>query len=146
MKTKIWKFDPVIYPFPLLVCKYISGVTDKELKDKFYVIGDNDEQQEATEEDFKGNPTTCARTIQVIDKSNDAVSLLIILFNPNLIDDGTVAHEAFHFATMMGDWLGFPKVDFKNDEPYAYLIQWVTNCTVSVLRNTPKQMEGELYG
>lgn len=146
MKTKIWKFDPVIYPFPLLVCKYIPGITDKELKEKFYVIGDKDEPKEATDEDFKGRPTTCARTIQVIDKSDNAVSILIILFNPDFVGDGTKAHEAFHFATMMGDWLGFPKIDFENDEPYAYIIQWVANCMGSVLRDTPKQMKGELYG
>lgn len=147
MKTKIWKFDPVIYPFPLLICKYIPEVSLRELKDRFFVLDDSGENaQEATDEDFTGKPTTCSRTIQVIDKVNGQVCILIIFFHPELAKDGTKAHEALHFATMLGDWLGFPKVDYRNDEPYAYIVQWVANCMGCVLRGKPNQMNGELYG
>lgn len=146
MKTKIWRFSPVIYPFSLLICKYIPDVTDKELKERFYIIGSNHEPGEATEQDFRGKPTSSAATIQVVDKTDGTVSILIILFHLELVDDSAKAHEALHFTTMLGDWLGFPKIELENDELYAYIIGWAANCIGSVTQNTPKQMKGELYG
>lgn len=145
MKTKLWKFDPVIYPFNLLVCKYIPEVTDKEIKERFYSIGNDDQIQEMTADVFSGSDHTCSRTIQVSDKVSGEASILIVFFHPEVVTDGTKAHEALHFATMLGDWLGFPKVDLNNDEPYAYIVQWVADCMGSVLNNTQKRMKGELY-
>ena len=62
MKTKIYKFSPTLYPFPLVVCKYVGKETENELKDLFYVQTDGYTVREA-DDDFFITPTTAARSI-----------------------------------------------------------------------------------
>ena len=138
MKSTIYEFDAVIYPFKLLVTKDFEP---KELSDNFYVVNDRDELEDAPNE-FVPSRRTIARTLQVADKKECRASMLILLCHPKLIGQGTVSHESFHVVNIVSEWLGFFPKNAMEDEPGAYLIQWVSNCIDSVLRNKPDGMKG----
>ncbi len=42
------------------------------------------------------------------------------------ITHGCIAHESIHLANFIADYRGF-KADFYNDEPIAYLVDWITD-------------------
>jgi hypothetical protein len=42
------------------------------------------------------------------------------------ITNGTISHEALHIANMISDAMGV-QPDFNNDEPLAYLTEWIVN-------------------
>ena len=69
---------------------------------------------------------------------------LVLLFRPQNIDAGVSAHEAVHLANSYLQYLGFSSPAAYKDEPYAYFVQWVTNCIWSVLVDKPEDMRGEL--
>ena len=138
MKSTIYEFDAVIYPFKLLVTKDFEP---KELSDNFYVVNDHDELEDAPKE-FVPSRRTIARTLQVADKKECHTSMLILLCHPKSIGKGTVSHESFHVVNIISEWLGFFPKSAMEDEPGAYLIQWVSNCIDSVLRNRPDGMKG----
>lgn len=138
MKSTIYEFDAVIYPFKLLVTKDFEP---KELSDNFYVVNDRDELEDAPNE-FVPSRRTIARTLQVADKKECHTSMLILLCHPKSIGQGTVSHESFHVVNIISEWLGFFPKNAMEDEPGAYLIQWVSNCIDSVLRNKPDGMKG----
>ena len=138
MKSNIYEFDAVIYPFKLLVTKDFEP---KELSDNFYVVNDRDELEDAPNE-FVPSRRTIARTLQVADKKECHTSMLILLCHPKVIGQGTVSHESFHVVNIVSEWLGFFPKNAMEDEPGAYLIQWVSNCIDSVLRNRPDGMKG----
>ena len=138
MKSTIYEFDAVIYPFKLLVTKDFEP---KELSDNFYVVNDRDELEDAPNE-FVPSRRTIARTLQVADKKECHTSMLILLCHPKVIGQGTISHESFHVVNIVSEWLGFFPKNAMEDEPGAYLIQWVSNCIDSVLRNKPDGMKG----
>lgn len=138
MKSTIYEFDAVIYPFKLLVTKDFEP---KELSDNFYVVNDHDELEDAPNE-FVPSRRTIARTLQVADKKECHTSMLILLCHPKVIGQGTISHESFHVVNIVSEWLGFFPKNAMEDEPGAYLIQWVSNCIDSVLRNKPDGMKG----
>ena len=138
MKSTIYEFDAVIYPFKLLVTKDFEP---KELSDNFYVVNDRDELEDAPNE-FVPSRRTIARTLQVADKKECHSSMLILLCHPKVIGQGTISHESFHVVNIVSEWLGFFPKNAMEDEPGAYLIQWVSNCIDSVLRNRPDGMKG----
>lgn len=144
MKTKIYEFDPVIYPFPLLVCKYIPGATAHEIADRYNQVLDRRSAQIIAVQDLLGNPTLTAKTVCVIDKETEAMYYLVILYRPKKIRWGVVAHESLHVLTMLGDWLGFSPPKLQDDEPHAYFIGWVANCIGSVIEGHPEIMKGKL--
>ena len=141
MKTKIWKFSPTIYPIELLVCKSPS---EEELKKRFMVIMNKREVKEPDDE-FRPDGMRLADLVPVVDRTTGKAYGLIIIYRPNEISFGTLAHEALHFCTYLSELLGFKAIELENDEPYAYLIEWVTNCINSVRANTPQKMSGELF-
>lgn len=53
MKTKIYEFDPVVYPFPLLVCKYIPGSTASEIAARYNKVLDRKTAQTLSVDEFK---------------------------------------------------------------------------------------------
>lgn len=141
MKSKLFEFDMVIYPFPVLVSKDFDW---KELEENFWIVTD-----ENTCEDFNGRlePTAvkCAHTCEVVAKSDEQMYYMILLYRTEDIGVGTAAHEAGHVSTFLGHRLGFEDRNFKNDEPYAYVDQFVANCINSVMKDEPKEMNGKLY-
>jgi len=140
MKSKIYKFDPVIYPFKLLVTKDFDS---QELQDTFYCIDDETEELVEDPKVFWPAKRTVARTIQVTDKKSCAhTCYLILLCKPKVIGAGTIAHEAYHVVSFVSEWLGFMPKKASEDEPCAYLEQWITNCIERTLKGYPKQMDG----
>ena len=82
MKTKIYEFDPVIYPFPLMVCKYIPGVTSTEIADRFYKVIDRKTMRPFDDDELMAFPTLTAKTLCVVDKETEYMKYLIILYRP----------------------------------------------------------------
>ena len=138
MKSVIYEFDPVIYPFKLLVSKDFDP---KELGDMYYCIDENDELGDAPEE-FIPKSRTIARTIYVADKKNRNTDMLVLLCRPKVIGAGTICHESYHVVNIIAEWLGFLPKKSNEDEPVAYLVQWVSNCIDCVKRGHPEWMKG----
>lgn len=138
MKSVVFEFDPVIYPFKLLVSKDFDS---KELSDMFYCIGDDEDVLDAPEE-FVPKRRTIARTLQVADKKECETYILVLLCKPRVIGAGTVSHESYHIVNMIGEWLGFMPKKSSEDEPQAYLIQWLSNCIDCVLKGHQERMKG----
>lgn len=138
MKSVIYEFDPAIYPFKLLVSKDFD--TD-ELGKMFYCI-DDDENLIDSPNEFVPNRRTIARTIQCAPKDGSQTCYLVLLYHPKVIGVGTLAHESLHIANFVGEWLGFLPKKSNEDEPQAYLAQWLSNCIDCVLKGHPERMKG----
>lgn len=138
MKSVIYSFDPVIYPFKLLVSKDFDA---KELGGMYYCIDDEENLIDSPEE-FIPNRRTIARTIQCAQKDGSETFFLVMLCRPKVIGIGTMSHESLHVANFVGEWLGFLPKKANEDEPQAYLVQWLSNCIDSVLRGHPEKMKG----
>ncbi len=140
MKSKIYEFDPVLYPFPIHVTKDFDV---EELKAKYNVL-DATEKEEPITDEFDAPDTTTARVVNVVDKESGNMHYLVLLFRPQGIGAGIAAHEAVHLANAYLQYLGFSTPAPYNDEPYAYFVQWVTNCIWSVLVDETANMKGKL--
>lgn len=145
MKTKIYEFDPVIYPFPLLVCKYVPGVTCDEIAERFNAVMDQRTLQVLDPDVIRAYPALRAKTIFLASKSDDKMYHMVILYQPKKIRWGVVAHEALHVVTMLCDFLGMKPPTASNDEPHAYLEGWCANCIGSVIDGHPEYMKGNLF-
>ena len=137
MKSVIYEFDPVIYPFKLLVSKDFDT---KELGEWFYCIDDEENLIDSPEE-FIPKRRTIARTIQCAPKDGSETYYLVLLYRPKVIGIGTIAHESLHIANFVGEWLGFLPKEANEDEPQAYLVQWLSNCIDMVLKGYPEKMK-----
>ena len=144
MKTKLYEFDPVVYPFPLIVCKYISKVTAKEISERYNGVMSRTQMATFDEDELRGYPTLTAKTLCVVDKKTEFMKYMVILYRPKKIRYGVIAHEDLHVVTLLCDWLGIRPPQQSDDEPHAYLIQWVANCIGSVLDGRPEVMKGKL--
>lgn len=105
---------------PLYSYKLVTVITDsaKKLQDKF-------------ELDFEDDYPIYAHCISHylnVDKDRQVKAVFIIL-NPNSDDEvthGVIAHEALHAMHMiMNDVDIYPT--YEDDEPHAYLIEWIVN-------------------
>lgn len=139
MKTKIFEFDPVIYPFKV----HVSKEFDVELLKKRYKAMDAENNPKPITDEFDVNDTTTARTIELLydKKGRDMWGYLVLLYKDDYTS-GQLAHEAVHVANMYLQQLGFTTPAAYNDEPYAYFVQWVTDCIASVLNDKPEEMKG----
>ena len=138
MKSVIYEFAPVIYPFKLLVSKDFDA---KELGGMYYCIDDKENLVDAPDE-FIPDRRTVARTIPCAPKDGSETYYLVMLCRPKVIGVGTLAHESLHIANFVGEWLGFLPKKADEDEPQAYLVQWLSNCIDSALRGHPEKMKG----
>ena len=142
MKSVIYEFDPVIYPFPLLVCKYIPGVTPNEIVERFNAVVDQRTLKVLDPDEIRAYPALTAKSVFLARKDNDNMYYMVILYKPKKIRWGTVAHESLHIVTMVSDFLGMKQPTASNDEPHAYLAGWCANCIGSVLDGHPEIMKG----
>ena len=140
MKNKIYEFDMVIYPYPLLVTKLVDG---KEIMDRFYRVKDSHTLVDFEDDDVKLAGTVVARTCIVVDKIKNRMCFLVLLSSDKL-SVGTMTHEAGHVSTFLGAWLGFQTRNPENDEPYAYIDEFVTDCIYQTCRHHPEKMNGQL--
>ena len=141
MKSKLFEFKMVLYPFPLLVSKDFDW---KEIEDNFYyVTGEN--TCEEFNESLKPIATRCAHTAEVVNKETGMMYYMTLIYEVDMATVGTFAHEAGHISTFLGHRLGFQERNFTNDEPYAYIDQFVADCIDSVMKDEPKRMDGRLF-
>lgn len=138
MKSVIYAFDPVIYPWQLLVTKKFDA---QELDKLFHVYDRNFELSEP-EDVFHLSDAVIARTVEVHSIETNQIGIIILLNKPEEIGNGVIAHEAYHAANMIAERLGFFPENITEDEPCAYLLQWMANCVASVLEGKPKVMNG----
>lgn len=136
MKSKIYEFDPVIYPFPIHITKDFDI---EELKENYKT-----HDEKAITDEFDTDSYTTARVVAVTDAESGGLHYLVLLFRPDSIGAGNSAHEAVHLANAYLQYLGFSCPSAYNDEPYAYFVQWVTNCIWGVLIDEPEKMKGKL--
>lgn len=94
MKTKIYEFDPVIYPFPIHVTKDF----DKEELKSIYKALDSEGKEEPITDEFDAQETTTARVVTVVDAKSGKMYYIVLLNQPEVIGAGTAAHEAVHLA------------------------------------------------
>ena len=140
MKTTIYRFDPVIYPFPLLVA---TNLNEEEMKDLFYIVTDKRTASPATTE-FSPDPTIEAVTCIVLTRETTNIYFLVMVHTPEKMTAGLVAHEAFHTTVFNSNWLNLGALNLESDEAGAYYIGWATDCIWNVLQGTPEKMKGEL--
>ena len=72
MKSIIYEFDPVIYPYPVLITKQFKA---GELAELFYVLDTANNLNEADAEDFLPNGSVIARTLFVVSSMKNKKSI-----------------------------------------------------------------------
>lgn len=142
MKSVFYEFDPVLYPCTILVSKIFNP---SELDGQFWVINTDNECVEPLNDVFHLPVRCMARTIEVCSKTSGMRYVMVLLNHPEQIGNGILAHEAYHAANMIAEGLGFFPEKMTQDEPCAYLIQWIANCLGSVLENKPAMMKGTRF-
>lgn len=141
MKSKIYEFNPVIYPFPIQVTKDFDL---EELKGIYKAL-DSEEKEVPITNEFDATEATVARVVNVVDAKSGKMYYLVLCYRPDEIGAGCAAHESVHLANAYLQYLGFSCPSAYNDEPYAYFVQWVTNCIWSVLVDKTDEMNGVLF-
>lgn len=71
MKTKLFEFDPVVYPFPVIVCKYVPGVTSAEIAQRYNKVVDKKTMMAIDDDELLAFPTLTAKTLCVVDKETE---------------------------------------------------------------------------
>lgn len=116
--SKIHEFDPVIYPRKLWVVK---GSSQRFIQDNFTErLG-----EEVVFENDEGNESVCTVLSNVRLKETGKYGYLVYI-RGNL-SVGDIAHEATHVAARLFQEIG-SYLDPENQEPFSYLVGWVTDC------------------
>ena len=124
-KFIIEKFDPVIYPRKVWVCK--GG--DKHDLEKYFDDMEGDSYQVSN----CVVKSSYAITDDVSEKSTGDYGVVVWLHRMDGFTDGLVAHEADHAANRIFKAIG-ASVDCDNDETHAYLVGFITDCIWKVKR------------
>lgn len=140
MKSKIYEFDPEIYPFPI----HITKDFDKEELKSIYKALDVSENEIPITDELDATESTTARVLNVVETKSGKLCYLVLCFRPDAIGAGIAAHESVHLANAYLQYLGFTPQKAYDDEPYAYFVGWVTNCIWTVLVDEPNKMKGVL--
>lgn len=119
-KKIIDKYDPIIYPRLLYVCK---NCTLKDLRDRFTTRNDKEISDE-------WDPSSETFTFYAIDKkTKDWVILVCIGCKRNSIADyvSDICHEAEHVKQSIFEDIGLPTT-VDSQEADAYLVGWAAKC------------------
>lgn len=121
MKTVIYEFDPIIYPFKLWVC---ANPTD-EMSAKLFL----DDEQLAIS--IQHNMLTTAGT-----NSTDSRLGVLVFGHKKYFTVKNIAHEAVHVVDYYFESLAMTKGCFTDrNEAYAYLVGWAADCMEQVRTN-----------
>lgn len=117
--SKIHEFDPVIYPRKLWVA---VGVPTAVLNDMF-----EDKLEDMSE-------SSNAEVINARRLKPDIKGGVLIRFkSKNEMTANVMTHEAVHAAIEIFDYTGCG-ISYDNQEPFAYLAGWVSQCIDDVKR------------
>lgn len=108
---KIFEYDPMIYPRKIWVS---IGASTEELNAELEGI-----------EDMKDS--AIAVTSHTFNKNNKLGGVLIRFNKKSNITAEVAAHEATHAALGIYEYVG-ADVDVENQEPFAYLVGFITDC------------------
>lgn len=109
---KVYQFDPQIYPRKLWVA---VGVPTEELNEKFVdEIKDMDDSYDA-------------ETLPIQQKEPLLGGVLVRFENLKSMRPDNIAHEATHAALEISDYVD-ARIQYDNQEPFAYLVGWVVKC------------------
>lgn len=121
---KVYQFDPQIYPRKLWVA---VGVPTEELNEKFVdEIKDMDDSNDA-------------ETLPIQQKEPLLGGVLVRFENLKSMRPDNIAHEATHAALEIFDYVD-ARIQYDNQEPFAYLVGWVVKCIDEV--KTAMQING----
>lgn len=120
MKTKIYEFDPVIYPRKLWIT---YEATNEELN-KMFPYGDSDGRRFEDEKQYYGI------TYKTADKENKG-GVLIRFESKDAMTPWNITHEVIHAAGFICKYVGI-EPDFENDEAFTYLATWIAKCCCKV--------------
>lgn len=127
-KAKIYEFDPVIYPRKLWVAK---GGEAKDLIDVFSDRCEKDLQLDDVENLYG------AISYTVIRKSDGMFGELVWFPTIKHLTVKNIGHESSHVAVNIAHDMNI-RIDYENDEPFAYLIGWLCDCIDKVRTNKIK--------
>lgn len=119
-KKMIDKYDPVIYPRLLYVCK---NCTLKDLRDRFTT-------RKGLEISDEQDPSNETFTFYAIDKkTKDWVILVCIGYKSDSMEDyiSDICHEAEHVKQSIFEDIGLPTT-VDSQEADAYLVGWAAKC------------------
>lgn len=140
MKSKIYEFDPIIYPVRLWVAKKPAL---EDVEPFFYPFDNNCEMVDSFGDVFSRRGSY-AHTLIVGHKDEHIKGCLVSLLQPASIGAGICSHEALHFIAFCSEQFDIPLGNFDKSEPLAYLEQWATNCIWCTLVNHPEKTKGVL--
>lgn len=139
MKSKIYEFDPVIYPTRLWVCKKPETADVAEL---FYPFNKDSEMVDSFGEALEYDGQRYATTVIVGNKKSYLRGCLVAILIPKGCGAGICSHEALHYVAYLSEQFDIPLGSFDKSEPLAYLEQWATNCIWYTLVGHPECMNG----
>ena len=128
---KIHEFDPVIYPTRLYVA---IDPPFEDVEDMFYMLNDDGEVVDEARREFDNHYSAIATTFMVANKKDNWKGCLVVIWRRKECSFGVCAHEATHVYDWIDKELGLACQEWGNDEPKAYLVQWIANCIGQVLR------------
>ena len=131
--SKIFEFDPVVYPTRIWVSVNPSA---EDLQKKFDFLDDND--QIIDKVDLNDYFNAMATTFSVKDRNSLWKGCCVCLWRPKQIGVGVIAHESGHCTDWLCDELGIGGFSFKDGEARQYYTQWVANSIYSVLKKKNK--------
>ena len=116
-QAKIYQFDPMIYPRFLWV---VTGGDYRDIK-KWFVEYNGEEIEESDVSSLGG------MAMSVTFRQNQCLGILIWFPDIHLAKANWITHESVHGTLELFDQLGL-RVDFRNQEPLAYLAGWFAEC------------------
>ena len=116
-QAKIYQFDPMIYPRFLWV---VTGGDYSDIKKWFQTYSG----EEIEESDVSN---LCGMAISVTFRQTRSLGILIWLPDIRLAKANWITHESVHGTLEFFDQLGL-RVDYRNQEPVAYLAGWFAEC------------------
>lgn len=116
-QAKIYQFDPMIYPRFLWV---VTGGDYSDIK-KWFLHYSGEEIEELDTKNMGGMCNS------VTFRQNLCLGILIWFPNIHLAKANWITHESVHGTLDIFDQLGL-RVDYRNQEPMAYLAGWFAEC------------------
>lgn len=118
-ETKIYQFDPLIYPVKLWI---VRNPIEQ-------YIAENFKEEDGSELNFniRNSYTMCCYNHVVVNSNTRDYGILIAIFKSTSL--GNIAHESTHAARFIWDWI---EEEFTGREADAYLVQWIAECIEKV--------------
>lgn len=126
--SKVYKYDPVIYPTKLWVSNSVIGLEDEFLFCSLDDLTDPDPRRHAEILMEEDSGTVSGMTIPVIHQATREMGALVIIGDDEEDLENTIPHEALHVTDYIYEYLNLTVQPFADNENQAYLLGWVAKC------------------